>query len=87
MAAVDELQDSYLANLYIYISEHLKIYDKSIVGRPESHWYDLTRSKWTDFYQELEDAISIFWFKAAILIVTDIYALHLPTEVKDIILS
>ena len=82
----DGLQDPYLNTLDISTSENLKLYNKEIVGLTESERYDLTRSKWTDFYQELEDAISIFWFKAAILIVTDRYALQIPTEFKEIIL-
>ena len=68
-------------------SEHLKLYNKAIVGLPESDRYDIIRSKWTDFYQELENAVSTFGFKAVVLIVTSIDALHVPTEVKDNILS
>ena len=48
---VDGLQDPYLATLDMATSEHLKIYNKKIVGIPESERYDLTRYKWTDFYQ------------------------------------
>ena len=51
VALEDCIHDTYLATLNIYTSEHIKIYDKAIVGLPESERYDFTRSKWTDFYQ------------------------------------
>ena len=47
------LQDPYLSNLDLSTSENIKLYNKAIVIIPESDGYDLTRSKWTDFYQEL----------------------------------
>ena len=50
-ALVDGLQDPYLATLYILTYKHLNIYNKEIVGLPESDRYDLISSKWTDFYQ------------------------------------
>ena len=53
----------------------------------ESGRYDLTRSKWPELYKELEDAVSTFGFKTAVLIVTDIYGVHVPTEFNTIILS
>ena len=62
-AQVDGSQDHYLATIDLSMSEQLYLYNKTIVGLPESDIYDLTRSKWTDFYQELEDAVSIFGFK------------------------
>ena len=83
---VERLQDPYLATIYLSISEILKLYNKAIVGLPESDRYDLTRSKWTDFYQELENSVSTFGFKSAVLIVTSRYAGHSPTEFKNIIL-
>ena len=86
-AQEDRLQDPYLAILYLSTSEHLNLYNKAIFGLPESDRYDLTRSKWTDSYQELEDAVSIFGFKPAVLIVTSSYGGYEPNEVKDIILS
>ena len=49
------IQDPYLAILNISTSEHLKLL--------ESDRYDLTRSKWNGFYQEMEDAVSTFGFK------------------------
>ena len=49
--------------------------------------YDLTISKWTEFYQELDDSVSTFGFKVAILIVTARYTIHATTEVEDIVLS
>ena len=57
-----------------------------MVGLIESNGYDLTRSKWTDFYQELEDAVSKFGFKLSVLIATDTDEGHAPTEVKNIIM-
>ena len=62
-AQVDGSQDPYLATIDLSMSEQLYLYNKTIVGLPESDIYDLTRSKWTNFYQELEDAVSIFGFK------------------------
>ena len=41
--------------------------------------YDLTISKWTEFYQELDDSVSTFGFKSAVLIVTARDAGHAPT--------
>ena len=84
---VDGLQDPYLETLYLSTSEHFKLYNKAIVGIPESDRYDLIRSKWTNFYQELEDVVSTFGFKSADLIVTSRDAGHAPTEVRNIILS
>ena len=54
---------------------------------PESGKYDIARSKWTYVYQELEDYVSTFGFKTAVMIMTSIYGGHAPTEVKYIILS
>ena len=87
MSAVDGIQYPYLYTLDISTSENLKLHNKSIVGMPESDRYYLTRSKWTDFYQELEDDVFTSGFKSAFLIVTDIDAGHAPTEVNNIILS
>ena len=85
-APVDGPRDPYMAPLYISIYEHIKFYNKAIIWIPESDRYDLTRYKYTDFYQELEYAISTFGFKSAVFIVTAIDAVHAPTEVKNIIL-
>ena len=52
-APVEGLQDPYLAALELFTSEHLKLYNKAIFDVPESDRYDITRSKWTGFYQEL----------------------------------
>ena len=87
MAAADELLHPYLVILNISTSEHLKLYNKAFLGLPESVRYDLTRSKWNDFYQELKNYASIFGFKVACFIVTARNGLHTPTEVKYIILS
>ena len=86
-ASVDGIQYPYLPIIDLSTSEYLKIYNKEIVGLPESDRYDLNISKWTDFYQELEDAVSTFGFKSAVLIVTSIYVGHAPTEVNNTILS
>ena len=51
MASVGGLQDPYLSILNISTSEHLKLYNKAIVGLPESDRYDITRSEWNNFYQ------------------------------------
>ena len=79
MAAADRLQDPYLYILYIFILEHLKIYNKAIFGLLENYRYDTIRSKWVECYQELEDDVFTFVFKAAVLIVTVIYGLHAET--------
>ena len=50
-APVDDLQGPYLATLYILAYEHIKLYNTAIFGLPEIDRYDLTISKWTDFYQ------------------------------------
>ena len=60
----DGLQDPYLATLYLTKTEVIKLYNKEIVGLPEIGRYDLTRYKWTDFYQELEDYVFTFGFKS-----------------------
>ena len=86
-AAVKRLQDPYMATLDISTYEHIKLYNKVIFGLPESYRYDLTRSKWNYFYQELEYDVSKFWFKAAFLIVEARDAHNAPTEVMDILLS
>ena len=80
MAAADSIQDPNLFILNISTSEHLKLYNKAIVGMSEIDRYDLTISKWTDFYQELEDAVFTFGFKAAVLVVTTRDGGHVTTE-------
>ena len=57
------IQDPQLATLYIYTYEHIKIYKKANFEITESDRYDLTISKWTVFYQELEDTVSTLGFK------------------------
>ena len=47
----DGIHDPYLATLNMNTSEHLKLYNKAIIGLSQSDRYDLTRSKWTYFYQ------------------------------------
>ena len=69
-APVDMLQKPYLTTLDLYKSEHIKIYNMAMVGLPESDRYDLTRYKWTDFYQELEGAVSTYVLKLVVFIVT-----------------
>ena len=84
---VDGIQEPYPDIIYISASEHLKLYKKAIYGLPESNRYDMTRSKWTDFYQELEDDVYTFGYKAAVMIVTTRDGFHIPTEVSNTILS
>ena len=81
------LQEPYPDILDLATSEKLKLYKKSIVGLPQSNRYYLTISEWTDFYQELEDAVSTFVLKGAVLIITFRYGVHLSTEFKNTILS
>ena len=83
---VNRIQYPYLSTLDLTTSEHLKIYNKEIVGLPESNMYDLTKSKWNKFYQELEDSVFIFGFKASVLIVAAIYLNQAPTEFNNSIL-
>ena len=83
----DRMQDPYMDNLDLSTSEHLKLYDKAIFELPERDRYVHTKYEWTDLYQWLKDDVSIFWFKAAVFIVTFIYVIQVPTEVKDIIMS
>ena len=70
-------------NLFAW--EILKIYTKAIVGIHENGRYDLTRYNWTYFYQELEDAVSTFSFKASTHIVTDRVVNHFTTEFTNFI--
>ena len=49
-AMADGLKDPYLVILNLITSEHLKIYNKEIIGLSNSDRYDLTRSKWNDLY-------------------------------------
>ena len=86
-APADGIQDPHLSIIDIYTSEHIKLYNKAIVGLIESNRYDLTRSKWTDSYQELENDVSIFGLNAAVFIVTSRYGVHVPTEVNNTIMS
>ena len=62
-APVDDTRYPYLDNIYLSTSEQLKLYNKAVFGLPEIERYDLTRSKWNNSYQELEDAVSTFGFK------------------------
>ena len=86
-APADGIQDPYLAILNLTTSEYLKLYNKEIIELPESDRYDLTRSKWTDFYQELEDAVSTFGLKIAVQMFTAIDGGYLTTEFKNVISS
>ena len=65
---VYRLQDPQQAKLNPFTFENIKLYTKEIVGLPEIHRCDITRSKWNDFYQELEHAVSTFGSKGAVLI-------------------
>ena len=42
VAAADGIQDPYMSILDLTTSEHINIYNKSIVGLSESSLYDLT---------------------------------------------
>ena len=44
--------------------ELINLYNKEIIGLTGKKRYYLTTSKWTDFNQYLEDAVSTFGFKA-----------------------
>ena len=57
------------------------------MGETERDRHDFTRYNCNEYYQELEDAVSTFGFKAAVLIVKVRDALHALSEVKDIIMS
>ena len=87
MAVVESFQDPYLLTLDLSTSENIKLYNKAIVGLSESEKYDLTISKWNDFYQKLEDDVSTLGLKAAVFIMTSRETLHATTELKDDILS
>ena len=79
MASEDGLKDPYLTIINISTSKHLNLYNKAIVGLTEIDRYDLTRSKRTDFYQELEYDLSKFEFKAAVLFLPSRYGNHVHT--------
>ena len=87
MSENDSLQEPYLATLDLNISEHLKLYNKEITGISESNRYDLTSSKWKDFYKKLEYAVSTFGFNAEVQFVTARDPGNVPTEFKKTILS
>ena len=81
----DGIQDPYLSILDLITSEYLNIYNREMFGLPESDRYDLTRSKWTDFYQYLEKYVFTPGFISAVMIVADIYLNQETTELKYII--
>ena len=85
-ALMDGILDPYWDTLDLSTYEHIKLYNKAIIGLPESDRYNFTRSKWTDFYQKLEDVVSIFEFKSEVLTVSSRDIGHAPTEFKNIIL-
>ena len=86
-APADGIEDFYLDTLHLSTYEQINLYNKAIYGIPDSYRCYLTRSKWTGFYQKLEDAVSKFVFKSAVLIVTTRDAGHAPTEANNIFLS
>ena len=53
----------------------------------ENDRYELTRSKWTGFYQELEGSIPTCWLNAVVYIITSAYNIHLSTEFNNLISS
>ena len=85
MAETDSLQDPYLVTMDPKTSEHLNIFNKEITGLSESNRYDLTSSKWTDFYQDPENAVATFGFNVSVQVFTAIYPGNVPTEFKNII--
>ena len=90
MEAVFGVQDLYLTTLNLSTLEHLNIYNKLIViivMIPDNVRYVITRTKWTDFYQELEDYLSEFGFKSSVHIITGRYNNHLTTELNNAISS
>ena len=86
-APADVIQNPYLVTLNLTTLEHLKLYNKAIIGLPGSYRYRLTRSKWAGFYQKLEDTISIFGFKTAVQIILARYVSHVTTKFKNFISS
>ena len=86
-APADGLHDPYLPITDPYKYGNIKLYTKEIVGIQVSDSYDITRYKWADFYQELEDVVSTFVLKSAVLIMKSSDGGHAITEVKGIILS
>ena len=78
-------QEPDLVTLNINTSEHLNIYNNAIIELPESGRYELTISKWTEFYQDLEDAVSTFGFKSEVMIVKKREKAHESTELKNVI--
>ena len=87
MEAYDSLQDPYPATLDLKTSEHTNIYNKTITGLSASDKYKLTRSKWTDFYQYLEDYLTTFGFNAALQVVTARDPGNALTELNTVIHS
>ena len=77
--SADILQDPYLATLDLKTSENIKPYNKAITGLSVSDIYNPTMSKWADFYQELEDAVTTFGFNASVKVVTARYPGNVPT--------
>ena len=87
MAAADSLQYPYLAILELNISEHLKLYYKSITWLSKNKRYDLTRSKCKYLYKEQEADMYTFGLKSVVQVVTARYPGNLPTEFNNIIHS
>ena len=87
MEEYDSLQDPYLDKLDLKTSENLKLYNKEINVISESDRYDLTRSKWKYFYQELEDDVFTFGYNSALQVVIERDPVNVPTESKNIIHS
>ena len=66
MAKSDSLQDPYLATLDLKNSEYFTLYIKAITRLSDNDRYDITRSKWIYFIQELDYDVSTFGFNAAV---------------------
>ena len=58
------------------------IHNKVTAGLPEKNRYDLTRPKWTEFYQKLEDAVSTFGFNESVWTITARYNINVAKKLK-----
>ena len=77
---VDRIQGPHMATLDITTSKNLNLYNKKQFALPEKDRYDLTTSKCTDLYKELENVLFIFGFEEAFMIVTSRYPKNHPVN-------
>ena len=85
MDAVDEFQSIHLATIYLTTLEIIKLYNKATLEFPKKDRYDLTISKSTGFYQELEDAVSTFRPTTIAQVVTARDLNHTPSRFNKFI--